>query len=1058
MTSPNNGSKPHQSMWLAELSIRQPVFITMLVAAVLVTGGLFYSRMPMNLLPDVSLPIVAIRTIYPGADPQEVERSVTKPIEDEVASINGVENVRSTSMDSASLVVVEFKMESDPKVALDDVRNKVNAIKNSLPADAKDPVVDKVDFSASAMMTLSISDTSGRRTPEQLRSLVDDVIKPAIERVNGVASLDVTGGSVREVHVDLSLDRLKAYGVPPQQVISSIRGENLDVPGGRISNGGDEELLRTAGRVRSIEELGEIGIPTPRGALVKLKELATISEGTADVRTISRLNGREAVTAEVQKQSGTNLVQVADGVKRQIENLKRQYPELSFGIGYDQSTFTRQSVQDVQVSLLLGGLLAAVVVFMFFRDLRNTLVTVAGLPVVVFGTFGVLYALGISLNTVTLMALSISIGMLIDDAIVVRENIFRHMERGEEPQVAARTGTAEIALAVVAVTSTIVAVFLPIVFTGGVTGKFLREFGVTVVVAVLISLVEAFTLAPMLSAYFFHRIDPNERDRRGRGRFLSAFERINDGYRRLLGWALRHRLAVVMVGLVAFAASLATLPLLSFSFLPVIDQGEFLVTVEMKSGTRLQDTDRAARAAEQLILADPEVQQVTTTVGAATGPVDRATFRVKLRSLGRTDEAINRLRPRLTDALPGVTVRVEKQATTAYFGTSAAIGSVRGRPIQFSVEGSDLEQLNRVSLQLADRLRQIPGIIDVNRSVRDGSPERLIIIDRDRAADLGISAGMVGSTVRTLVNGETAGSFRAADKDIDVVVRLQESDRDEPEKVLQIPIVSTRGVQLPLSAVATVSPATEPNQIDRQNRQRQIVVGAGFAGRDLGVVLSRARAAAAAMPLPDGVTIKLAGDLRYMDDAFSSLNLAILLAVLFVYMILASQFGSFIHPFTIMLALPFSVIGALLALLATRFSLDMLAMIGMMLLMGLVTKNSILLVEFTNQLKRRGLSTHEAILRAGPLRLRPILMTTLAMIFGMAPVAAGFGAGAELRQPMGISIVGGLITSTLLTLVAVPVAYSLIDEMGQRIVRRIRPRAETPGVEAAPGEPAVRTR
>ncbi len=1052
---PADKPRPQQSMWLAELSIRQPVFITMLVAAVLLAGGLFYSRMAMNLLPDVSLPIVAIRTVYPGADPQEVERSVTKPIEDEVASINGADTVRSTSMDSTSLVVVEFKMESDPRTALDDVRNKVNALKSSLPADAKDPAIDKVDFSSSAMMTLSISDGSGTRTAEQLRTLVDDVVKPRIERVSGVASLEVTGGRIREVHVDLKLDRLKAYGVPPQQVIAAIRSENLDVPGGRVSDGGAEELLRTAGRTRSLEELGNVGVATPRGSLVKLRDLAAVSDGSADVRAISRLNGQDSVTADIQKQSGTNLVQVADGVKREIERLKGLYPELSFGIGYDQSTYTRQSVQDVQISLLLGSILAAVVVFMFFRDVRNTLVTVAGLPVVVFGTFGVLYAMGITLNTVTLMALSVSIGMLIDDAIVVRENIFRHMEKGEEPQTAARTGTTEIAMAVVAVTSTIVTVFLPIVFTGGITGKFLREFGITVVVAVLISLVEAFTFAPMLSAYFFHRIDPRQREERGGSRFLAAFDRLNEGYKTLLAWALHHRRTVVIAGIVAFAASLATLPLMSFSFLPVIDQGEFVVTVELKPGARLQDTDRAAKTAERVMLADPDVQQVAATVGAATGPVDKATFRVKLKSLGRTDDAINRLRPRLVDALPGITVRVEKQATTAYFGSSAAIGSVRGRPIQFSVEGTELDQLDSISRDLADRLRQVPGIVDVNRSVREGSPQRLIAVDRDRATDLGVSTAQVGSTVRTLINGDRAGSYRTADKDVDVVVRLSESDRDNPEQLLQLPIVSNRGVQLPLSTVAGVSPSTEPNQVDHQNRQRQIVVGAGFAGRDLGIVLSHARTAAAEMRPREGVTIKLAGDLRYMDDAFASLKLAIILAVAFVYMILASQFGSFIHPFTIMLALPFSIIGALLALLASRFSLDMLAMIGLMLLMGLVTKNSILLVEFTNQLKRRGLTTYEAILEAGPIRLRPILMTTLAMIFGMAPVAVGFGAGSELRQPMGISVVGGLITSTMLTLVAVPVAYSLIDDLGRWIERRFRKGAPAP--EPAAKGPAVET-
>lgn len=1034
-------------MWLAELSIRQPVFITMLVAAVLVAGGLFYSRMALDLMPDVSLPIVAVRTVYPGADPQEVERSVTKPVEDEVISINGVESVRSQSMDSVSVVVVEFKMETDPKTAADDVRNKVNAIKNSLPSGTKEPMIDKVDFSASAMMTIAIADNTGTRTSEELRSLADDVIKPRIERVNGVAALEVTGGRVRQVHVDLGVDRLKAHGVPPQMVLQAVAGENLDVPGGRIADGGGEELVRTAGRVTSLDQLGQVAVSTPRGSVVKLRELATISDDFEEVRILSRLNGRESVVADVRKQSGTNMVQVADDVKRELEALRRQYPDIGIGVAYDQSTFTRQSVQDVQISLLIGGVLAALVVLFFFRDLRNTLVTVAGLPVVVFGTFGVLYMMGITLNTVTLMALSISIGMLIDDAIVVRENIFRHMERGETPKEAARLGTAEIAMAVVAVSSTIVTVFLPIAFTGGITGKFLREFGITVVVAVLISLAEAFTFAPMLSAYFFRKIQRPVANALNPAPSTHDSSALYTGYRRLLGWSLHHRAMVVVAGVLIFAASLGAIPLMSLSFIPVVDQGEFTVNLELAPGSRLQDTDAAARRAEQILQADPDVLQVFGSIGAADGPADKATYRIKLRSLGRTDVVIERLRPRLVEALSGITVKVDKQSTTAMFTSSASLSGMRGRAIQFSVEGPDMDQLDKTSAELMARLRAVPGVTDVDRSLKEGAPQRLITVNRDLATDLGISTASVGSTVRTLINGEVAGSYRTANKDVDILVRLRDADRSDPERLLELPMVSSRGVQVPLSAVASVVPSREPGKIERQNRQRQIMVGAGYTGRDMGVVLANARAAAASVPVPQGTVIRLSGDSKYMDEAFSSLNFAIALSVIFVYMILASQFGSFVHPFTIMLALPFSIAGALLSLLVARFSLDMLAMIGIMLLMGLVTKNSILLVEFTNQLRRRGLGVREAIMEAGPIRLRPILMTTLAMIFGMIPVAAGFGAGAELRQPMGISVIGGLITSTLLTLIAVPVGYSLIDDLSNRLTGRFRPAGEE--IEAA---------
>lgn len=1024
-------------MWLSDLSVRQPVLITMLAAAVLVVGGLLYSRMAVDLMPDVSLPIVAVQTVYPGADPQEVERSVTKPIEDAVASIGGVENVRSTSADSVSLVTVEFKMETDTEKAAEEVRNRVNLVRNTLPSDVKEPVISKLDPSASPVIAVAVADNSRHSSPEALRTLVDDLIKPRLERVSGVASVGVTGGLVREVHVDLKLDRLKAHSVSPLQVVQAIRGDNLDLPVGRLEGGGAEQLLRASGQVHSLDQLGEIPVSTVGGTAVKVKDLATIAEGHAEVRAFSRLDGQDSVVIEVQKQSGSNTIQVTDGVKQELEGLRRQYPDLSFGIGRDQSVFTRDAVQDVQLSLLLGGILATLVVLAFFGDLRNTLVTVAGLPVVVFGTFGVLNILGVSLNVISLMALSLTVGMLIDDAIVVRENIFRHMERGEEPRAAATQGTAEIALAVLAVTLTIVAVFLPVAFTGGLVGKFLRDFGITVVVAVLISLAEAFTFAPMLSAYLFRRLAPAEDGHRK----LSPVSRIMDGLYRIYGdvlsWSLRHRAVVVVVALLVLAGSTALLPLMNQSFIPAIDMGEFVVAVKGDPGTQIGDTDRRARVAETLLLKDPYVEHVFTTVGAD-GTVEKASLTVTLKSRGHTDEVIRRLRPQLEQRLPGVKVTADKQSVVSILGGGLATATLRSRPVQFSVQGPDLGQVDRVSAELVARLAQIPGVIDVDRSMEAGKPSQVIALDRGRATDAGVSLAQMGSTLRVLVNGEQAGSHRDGGKDVDVVVRLSEADRKAPEQVLQMPIVTTRGIQLPLSAVARMSSSTELAQIERENRQRQILVGGGYLGRDLGPAVAAARGIVDSMQLPAGVTIKVSGYNKYMDDAFGTLNLALALSVIFVYMILASQFGSFIHPFTIMLALPFSVVGALLALLAARFSLDMLAMIGMILLVGLVTKNSILLVEFINQLKRRGLGTREEILQAGPIRLRPILMTTLAVIFGMIPVAAGFGAAAELRQPMGISVVGGVITSTLLTLVVVPTAYSLIDDAGQWIVRRFR--------------------
>ena len=503
-------------MWLSDLSIKQPVFITMLVLAVMVVGGLFYSRMGLDLMPDVALPIAVVQTIYPGASPEEVERSVTKPIEDALVSINDVENVHSTSMDSVSLVVVEFRMEKDGKEAADEVRTRVSAIRNSLPKDIDEPVVLRFDPSASPIISFGIADPTGALSTADLGKLAEETLVPRIERISGAAAVEVIGRQVEEVHVDLSRERLEAYSLPPQLIMQAIGLENVSIPAGRVLDGTSEQLLRLDGEVRSIAELGEIPVTIrPNGVAIRVKDVAKISEGFAEVRALSRLDREPSVVLNVRKQSGTNTVRVADAVKAEIDQIRQDYPSLKIEVASDQSTFTRQAVEDVQITLLLGALLAAVVVLLFFRDLRNTLVTVAGLPVIVLGTFAAMYVLGFSMNMITMLALSLSIGMLLDDAIVVRENIFRHVERGEEPKVAAGRGTAEIALAVLAVTSTIVAVFLPVAFTTGLAGRFLQDFGVTVAVATIISMIEAFTLAPMLSAYLFRPSAPGRKRREG---------------------------------------------------------------------------------------------------------------------------------------------------------------------------------------------------------------------------------------------------------------------------------------------------------------------------------------------------------------------------------------------------------------------------------------------------------------------------------------------------------------------------------------------------------------
>ena len=1016
-------------MWLSDLSIRRPVFIAMVVLVVSVVGVLFYNRLPVDLFPDVAIPVVAVRTIYPGTTPQEVETLLTKPIEEAVSSLNHVESVRSTSQESISIVIVEYSLDYPPKDAADDVRQKLAAIRNTLPADAHDPEVLRFDPSSTPILTFAIADRDGQMPPDQLRALMDDKLVPRIERIPGVGGVEVTGGLVRQVHVDLNLDRLRAQGVAVQQVVTAIKGENLNLPGGRLTEGNRERLVRTTGEFQSLDDIAGVPLLTPRGGAIYLSDIATVSYGFGEQRTRSRLNGKDSVLASIQKQSGTNTVRVAEAVKAELDRIRGEYPSLEVVAGTDQSVFTREATTDVLVSLLLGGLLAAAVVFVFFRDFRNTMVTVAGLPVIVLGTFIAAYLAGFTLNMITLLGLSLSIGMLIDDAIVVRENIFRHMEEGEDPKEAASRGTGEIALAVLAMTLTIVAVFAPIGFTPGIAGRFLREFGITVALAVLISLLEAFTLAPMLSAYFFQRMRPRQTRADGAG---GAYSRVERGYRTALAWSLRHRLAVMAVGVVALAASGVMFPLLNKSFVADFDRGELAVNLEMPPGTSLDETDRVAGEVEEMLRRQPEVQDVFAVVGSSAmdGGVGQASIRAKLKGRGMIDPLQSRIRPELAK-LPGVKYAVDLSANTLVGMMVPSAVSVRSRPFQLSVQGNNLADLDAASAQVADALRRVPGVVDVDRTLRVGRPELQVQVDRARAADLGISTAQVGATVRALINGETATKYRQGDRELDVVVRLRAEDRDRVEEVVRLPLLSPRGVQVPLSALASLTPATAPAEIERRNRQREVLVGAGYMGRQLGEVTNDAKAAISQLSLPAGVSVEVTGQTKYMEEAFSNLALALLLAVLFIYVVLASQFESFVHPFTIMLALPLSLLGALAGLLVTGKSLDMVALIGIILLMGLVTKNSILLVDFTNRLRADGHPVREAILRAGPIRLRPIMMTTLAMIFGMLPIALGYGAGAEVRMPMAIAVVGGLTTSTLLTLLVVPVVYTLVDDLSR---------------------------
>jgi len=1026
-------------MKLWDISIKHPVFITMIMLALVVVGGIAYMQMPLNFFPDVSFPTMAVITIYPGASPTQVEDQVTHLIEEAMVTASGVEEVQSQSSEGYSVVLVSFNLDKDINQAIQDVREKIANVRSELPEDILEPSVASFDPSSLPIMDISVAARAGAGTSENIRQIVSDDILPRLQRIEGVADATVTGGREREIQVLLDADALRARRLPPQLIIQTIVAESWSIPGGSVQQEGQNLLLRIPGNFDTVEDIANLQVASPLGA-VRVGDVAIVQDGFKKKVAYSRLDGQEAVIISVRKQSGTNTVQVAKRIHKELDALREKRTDLNLTTVQDQSVFVEESFNDAMRDLIIGAVMASVVVFLFFRSMRNTLVTVAGLPIVILGTFAVMGAMGMTLNIISLLALALSVGLIIDDAIVVRENIFRHMEMGETPKEAASRGTAEVALPVLAMSLTIVSVFLPIAFVGGLVGRFMNSFGLVISIAVVISLFEAFTFAPMLSAYLFKqkKVDhlPSGDDRQADTR--GALGWLDRQYHRALGWTLRHKLATLVMGVAIFAASLYGASFLKPAFLPAIDQGTANMTLELPPGTTLAETDQTARDLEAWLLGREDVASVLTSVGGR-GTPEKAAFLINLKPGWPAEGFVASARAQ-KGHLPGLSIDASSFASMVGGG---AASSILGKPVQVTLQTiGDPDELNQFALDLAAQLEKVPGLVDVDVSYKPGKPEVLLVVDRRRAADLGVNVATVGSTIRTLVEGANVATFRGEGSDADIRVQLREDDRQRLEQILDLQVPTPRGL-IPLRQIAHLEAASGPTQISRIDRQHAAIIGANTFGRDRSDVVADATQVIENTPFPEGATYKFTGEQELQGETFTALGLSMALAVVFVYMVLASQFGSFVQPLVIMLALPLAMIGGLLALLAFGMPLEMTAMIGLILLLGLVTKNSILLVDLTNRLRRdRGMGRDEALMVAGPVRLRPILMTTLALILGMLPVAIGLGSGSDFRQPMAITVIGGLITSTILTLVIVPTAYSLVEGGLARMQQRSAARRE----------------
>jgi hydrophobic/amphiphilic exporter-1 (mainly G- bacteria), HAE1 family len=1024
---------------LSAIAIRRPVSTTMVMAAIFVLGVMGLRRLGTDLFPDVSFPAVVVTVPYPGASPTEVESLLTKPIEDAVAGLNGIDRVRSFSREGLSQVWVLFKLGKDLDQAATEVRERILQMRYRFPQDAKEPTIGRLDVSAAPIVSYTLQGTGSL---SRARKLADEVLKPELEQVEGVAAISVQGGGVREIQIELSRTKLEALGLTAAAIAQRLQAENVNVPAGRFDEGSREISVRTVGEFPDVEALRAVIVATAAdGSSVRLRDVATVVDGFEEARTLARVNGREAVTFDVIKRSGQNTVSVADAVARRLEELAPRFPAgMRVALVVDQPRFVRDAVDQVKHDLVFGGSMAVLVILFFMLDLRSTLISATALPTAVIGTFFVIYLAGYTLNMMTLLALSLSIGLLIDDAVVVRENIFKHLERGKPPMKAALDGTKEISLVVLATTATVVAVFLPVAFVPGIVGQFFKQFGYTVIAAVVLSTFVALTLDPMLSSRFSESLEDRGRRWEAIKRpFRWFFAHMEATYRVILGWSVRHKLVVgvLAVGSLAFIGFLAQLT--GNDFVSPEDRGQFVVEVELPPGASLAETSRSSALAEEELRKHPEVRTVFATIGPL-GEVNKARWRVVASPKDRRQESLSDLkdvaRAAVRQALPHAKVVV----TDIPF----VEGAMAEAPVMINVRGERFEDVVPLARQIEDILKTTAGLEDINVRFSPGRPELKVAIDREKAAERGLQVTPLALSLRAAMEGADAGRLRQGEDETPIRVRLERGDRDRPEALAHLVLPTAKG-PVRLGDVARFVRGEGPQVIEREDRNRQVQVWATPKDRPLGDIVNDIQPRIVALKLPPGASISYDGFIRLMNENNEAMGTALLLGVLFIFIILASQFESFIHPLTIMLTLPLAMVGAILGLFLSRNTIAMGPLIGIILLMGLVTKNAILLIDRAIvRVREYGDAPLAAILEAGPQRLRPILMTSAAMVLGMLPTALSRGEGSEFRAPMAIAVIGGVISSTFLSLVVVPVFYLAIENAKARL-GRWRRRPEGPG-------------
>ncbi len=1031
-------------MWLTTLAIRRPLLTLMAISTALIFGLVSWSRMAVDLFPALDYPIIAVTTAYPGAGPEAVDSLVTRKIEDAIAGMNHIDYIMSSSYEGYSSIVVVFTDRANKDSALEAER-RITAIRGDLPTDVRAPSVGKYDPAAEPVLVLALS---GNRDLAYLQRVAEDKLQKRLEASPGVAQASLIGGLEREVQVQVDQAKLQARGLSILQVNQALAGDNVNVPAGTMTERGTDWTVRLNNQAQTPAELNSVLVAATPGGPVYLRDVATVIDTFKRVRNIQRADGKPAVGITIVQQSGANTIETTDGVKREITQLEKELPaDVQIKVIADASIFTRNSVRDVQTELTQAVLLTGLVLLLFLHTLRATAIVLLSIPTSLIATLAVMYFMGFSLNMMSLMGLTLTVGILVDDSIVVLENIFRHLQQGEAPQEAALNGRSEIGFAAIAITLVDMVVFLPIAFMGSFVGQWFRQFGLVIATATLFSLFISFTLTPLLASRWYRagqHGDDAEAATSTRNP-LTLFARAWDwgyawivrAYAVTLRGSLRFRWLTVGAGLGSFVGGilLVATGLLSTEFVPEEDNGQLVVNVEMPAGTTLEATDAVARTVEERLMAWPEVETVFTSVGVGgaggsgflSSQARYARLQVEMKPKSqriRTPRDLAIEARTLSRDIPGAVVK----ANPASF-----IGGGGPAPIAIRIQGEDDRVLTSLATQVAGAVRRVPGAADVSDGGVVGQPELVVAVDRERAATFGLTPGQVASVLRTGLEGSTVSTFRPqGTKGWDIRVILDPRERLRGEQVTEIPVLTPRGDTIRLGQVATVTTIAGPTQVDRRDRRRTVNVLASLSGRPLGDVTADIQKELDRMTelgqIPAGYEVKLGGEAEDQADSFMQIFQALGLSVLLMYMLMVALFESLLFPFIVMLSLPLAVVGAFGLLALTGNTLSMMSLIGMILLTGLVGKNAILLVDYTNTLRRAGVPRNEALLRAGPIRLRPIIMTTTTLVLAMTPIALKLGEGSEWRAPMAVTVIGGLITSMLLTLVMIPAVYTIMDD------------------------------